>query len=312
MINHSPQGGASTKRILITGGTGMLGADVFSTFGNTPGYEVYSVSRMASGNNKNHLTGDLTDAEKLKVMLRDLQPEIIIHCAAQVNVNACETDKEYADAIHVKATENLAKYSSAKQFIYISTDSVFDGQRGNYSETDVTNPLNYYALTKLRGEEAAARFARHYAIIRTNIIGFHQPIQGSLFEWAYKSLSSNTKIKGFDNVMFNPMYCAILAEKLVQFLGRDFPSGIYNFGASDAISKYEFLRRIAGKFNFDETLITAEKLVNDPEKGAIRPLNTSLNVSKVTGLGLTMPTMDENIDLLYKDFKANNNEGKQV
>ena len=108
------------------------------------------------------------------------------------------------------------------------------------------------------------------------------------------------------------MYCAILAEKLVQFLGRDFPSGIYNFGASDAISKYEFLRRIAGKFNFDETLITAEKLVNDPEKGAIRPLNTSLNVSKVTGLGLTMPTMDENIDLLYKDFKANNNEGKQV
>ena len=287
----------------------MLGASIVSTFKNDAGYQVFSVSRQQRQNEKNNFTVDLTNDNELFRKLRMINPQIIVHCAAQVNVNACETEKEYCFNLHVNATNNLVNYESVRTFIYVSTDAVFDGQRGNYTESDPVNPLNYYAFTKLKGEEVVVQANKVYAIIRTNLIGFKVPLQNSLFEWTFKSLKAGVPIKGFENVLFNPFYCPVLAQRLLELLRINFVSGIYHFGSADAISKFEFLQKIAQAFNFPEALITPEKLINNAGS-AVRPLNTTLNTEKIRSTGLMMPTMEQNVNLLIKDFEQSVAYGK--
>lgn len=290
------------QRILITGGTGMLGLEVRKFFRSKLNYDVFSVSRKPPYQNENNIGVDITKEKELLSVLKKVQPEIIIHCAAEVNVNRCEIERDYVYNLHVNATRNIVEYTSVDKFIYISTDSVFDGQRGNYSETDSVNPLNYYAYTKLKGEEVTINANKNVAVIRTNIIGYHTPLQSSLFEWGYEKLRSNTPINGYENVYFNPLYCTILAQKISELLERQFEPGIYNVAAMDPISKFEFLRSIARQFSFDENLISPVALENKSNNAAFRPLNTTLNTGKVQNLGIALPFMVDNINLLYRNF----------
>ena len=137
-------------------------------------------------------------------------------------MNACEVNREYVYNLHVSSTSQLANFDSVEKFIYISTDSLFDGQKGDYTESDLVNPLNYYAITKSKGEEVVLKSDKQYAVVRTNIIGFHKPLRNSLFEWAYKSLNEKAQIKGFTNVYFNPLCCLVLAQGISELLHREF------------------------------------------------------------------------------------------
>jgi dTDP-4-dehydrorhamnose reductase len=293
---------SNQTRLLVTGATGMLGAEVVKRLKSGLKYRVFSISRKTLQQDDDHFNVDLSNEKALQTVLDKIQPAIIIHCAAEVNVNRCETEKEYVYKLHVAATQNLVQYASLEKFIYISTDAVFDGQRGNYSETDIVNPLNHYAYTKLKGEETVLSANKNSIVLRTNIVGYHIPLQTSLFEWAYKSLSTNTAISGYENVYFNPLYCAVLAEKIAELLELQFERGIYHIGTTDNVSKFDFLRRTAQYFNFSQNLISPVMLDNSPGTGAMRPLNTTLNTDKVQGLGIVLPSIDASINLLFNDF----------
>ncbi|WP_409068649.1 dTDP-4-dehydrorhamnose reductase family protein [Clostridium sp. FAM 1755] len=289
------------QKILITGSTGMLGKSIINDFKDDNRFEVYGISRRINEkvNNYNRVITDITDNDQLIKILRRINPDVIIHCAANTNVDDCSDNKEYTYKLHVEATQTLAEFNS--RYIYISTDSVFDGQKGDYSEEDEINPLNYYATTKLEGERVSLNSNSKTLILRTNIYGFHLEEKNSLVEWALGNLLLDNKINGFNNVYFNPVYVGQLAKIIKKIVTSSNITGILNIGSKEYISKYEFLIRLAEVFNIYINLVIP-KSIDDIKFSVLRPRNTTLKLDKLQHILKEIPSIDEGIKELRKDY----------
>jgi dTDP-4-dehydrorhamnose reductase len=294
------------KRILITGVNGMLGSFVVQEFKkNDATFDVYGVGRSKTNGflpGKQYYELDLLNFTELKRALDDVDPDIIIHCAAEVNLDICERDNAYANQIHRDVTSVLASRDPAKtKLIYISTDSVFDGIAGNYSEEDKVHPLNFYAMSKFNGEEAVRARQENYLILRTNIYGFRKNKGNSLFEWIAGKLSSGETITGFDDLVFNPLYTGQLASLMSDLLKTDY-CGTLNAGCNEFISKYQFAVDVANEFGWDTSLIKRGNSDQFPAK-LERPKNTTLNTNKLRQIAGYVPTFKSGIKQLFTDFQ---------
>ncbi len=289
------------KTVLITGSSGMLGKDIFFVFNSSNKFNVFGLDKIKSEKfpNENQIIEDLTDVSSLMKILTNIKPDIIIHCAAIVNLHVCETNRHLANSLHIESTKLIANFNTKKtKLIYISTDSVFDGKRGNYIETDKTNPLNYYAQSKIFGEDEAKKNPNHL-IIRTNIFGYNIPLKESLAEWAIVNFNQENKISGFTDVIFNAIYTKHFAEILYKVIQLD-ATGTINIASVNNISKYSFLKYLgANYFNkYDLIESSLSKKINFEIK---RPMNTTLNVSKLLKI-TNVPTVEEGIEELVKDY----------
>jgi dTDP-4-dehydrorhamnose reductase len=297
-----------TKNILITGISGMLGMAVYRNFSQYKNYKIFGVTRQFDFvlPNVNMFFGDLSSEQ----FLNSIDPilfEAIIHCSAEVNVNLCETNKELAYQSNVQATQNLFSILQSKKYIYISTDSVFEGLKGNYTESSEVHPLNYYAETKLLGENTIKETVDNHYILRTNIYGFSIPMKKSLFEWAYSELNEGKPINGFRNMYFNPMYVGQLAKCIESFVSNEIPFGTYNVTTDEKISKYNFLLKIAQEFSFPLNAIN-EATFNQNDFVAPRALNTTLDNSKLKSVFKDFDfSFDAGFSMLKSDFMELNN-----
>jgi len=294
--------GAKPK-ILVTGSTGMLGSHIFRFASHLAEYEIHEMGRSNLQNTKNFIACDLTNLSQFEITIDRLRPDFVIHCAANVNVNACETDRPRTYDLHVGTSAILASRQYVRQTIFISTDSVFNGKKGDYKPEDKKDPLNYYSLSKSLAEDQFINSNRNSVVLRTNIFGYNTPLRRSLFEWAYKALKNQEAISGFTNVFFNPLYVKSLAKYIVNsILAKPVNPGIYHFGSADFISKFDFINLVASVFNFDHSLI--KPAVADHEIGGVaRALNTTLNtVGTRKKLGLKFPSVKEDLTSLYNDI----------
>lgn len=285
------------KKLLITGTSGMLGSNIAAEIGSR--YEIFGTYKSYPNPNlKNQTNIDLTDTSKVKSMIDSVMPDIIIHCAALTNVETCEKNHELATATNVTATENLiSALGPKKKVIYISTDSIFDGNRGNYSETDKPHPLNNYAKSKLEGEKCVEHFSDNYIIVRTNMFGWNYVKGQSFAEWIFNSLEKKNTIRMFTDVMFSPINASMLTLLIEKLFNLEL-AGILNIGSRDTISKYDFGIQLAELFDLDKSLI-APISVDDFEFKAKRPKNTSLNVSKAEKLLGLLPTVESGVKEFY-------------
>lgn len=289
------------KKILITGSTGMLGKDIYKVFHNSNNYIVSGTDKIRSNiiPDENQYIGDLTDSEFLSEVITRFNPDVIIHCAAIVNLQLCETDKVLANSVHVESTRLMANINPHKtKLIYVSSDSVFDGEKGNYLETDLTNPLNYYAMSKLMGEEVAKANPYHL-VIRTNIFGYNIPLKKSLAEWALEKFDQGHKLDGFTDINFNAIYTKHFAKILLKLIENDV-IGTINLASANFMSKYSFLKYLGSVYLGGNDLI--ETAIADKMKYDIkRPKNTTLNINKLSQL-MRVPTVEEGIEELIKDY----------
>jgi len=256
----------------------MLGKHIVSLFSTLRGFDVFACDRVAHPgcDEKKQILGDLTSSPFLNSVLCDVKPNVIVHCAAIVDVDACGMDKDAADAIHCGVVRRLSSFNPAlTQFVNISTDSVFDGLQGNYSETDIPNPLNYYAKSKLAGEQIALENNPNSVIIRTNIFGFNYHSGASLVDWALEGLLAGQPIVGFNDVFFNPLYTRQLARCIAEIIEKEF-AGVINIATDERVSKFDFLLRLAQSFNLSLDLIQADT-VESVKFLAPRPKDTFLN-----------------------------------
>ena len=227
-----------------------------------------------------------------------LQPNMsgcLIHCAAATDVDWCEQNEAEAFQLNVEASRRLAAAAkrSGWRFVYISTDSVFDGRSGNYHESDVPQPLNAYARSKLAGEQAAAAEAPDTLIIRTNFYGLGGGKLG-LAGWVMERLSAGAPINGFDDVVFSPLFVGDLCGLILELAGTG-QTGVFHVGSTDRCSKYEFAIRMGQAFGLNASLVAHSALGLLP-RTAERPLNTSLNISKaMRALGRDLPTIEQGI-----------------
>lgn len=277
----------SSKKILISGASGMLGRALKNTLYQKGYKELFSIS-------KNNSSKDLK--EKL------FQQEYLafFHCGAEVNIELCESNKSHAYESNVLYTDFLLKNIKAHQYFYISTDSVYEDNLERKIETSPTKPLNYYALTKLEGEDKVRLYKKNHYIIRTNIFGIESNSKKSLFEWAYSELINNNEIPGYTNVFFNPLFVNHLSEALVCFLEMNIPFGTYNLGSNKKISKLNFIKTIATIFEISNNKIIDTNYVNNVN-GARRPLNTYLDCSKAKS---HLDKFDWNIEKGFKMLKS--------
>lgn len=282
----------------------MLGRYIYRQLSADSENEIYGTGRSNSifSELTDYFQGDLCEVDFIK-SISSIDYDFVIHCAALVNLNLCETDYHLAEAIHVTASENLAKANPNAIFLYISTDSIFNGTPIHRTEVDGAEPLNNYALTKYLGGKAVRENHTKAYDLRLNVYGFKEPLGTSLFEWAYKTMSNNQPINGYDNVTFNPLYAGQIAEVIEHFIKAKPKFGIYNLGCDNGLSKYEFVIKMAAAFNLSESLITKFSADFDTAK-VKRPYHTLLNTNK---LKATFPNLDlsfeRGFEMLKKDIE---------
>lgn len=282
-------------KAFITGISGLLGANLAKTLpASTQILGTYNTHPVEFNQpNINTIKLDLTNLQETENAIAQFQPDVIIHCAAITNVDWCETNKEATTKAHVEVTEHLAKIAKRlrSKFVYISTDSVFDGAKGNYSEQDTPNPVNFYARTKLQGEEAA-RMNPDTIIIRTNMYGWNAQDKKSLAEWVLANLQDKKPMDGFTDIIFSPMLVNRISRSIQYLLDKNF-TGTINLNSTDALNKYEFACRVAETFGHPKTNITPK--TSDGVFKVPRPKNTTLNTSIAKQLGVPLATIREDL-----------------
>jgi len=272
------------KKVLITGGIGQLGAELSSALKDN--YFVITTSKQNStmnSLNNNIVKLDISKRENVKEVLSKFNPNIIINCGALTNVDECQMNKNYARQINVQGLANLITYSSSNtKIVQISTNYVFDGKEGPYSELDSTFPINYYGRTKLESENILRGSNREYLIIRTNVV--YSAIlkkYNNFVSWVYNNLKNKSEINVCTDQISNPAWTKPLVIAINQLLIFG-AAGLYNFGSGDYLSRYDFAKKIAKTFKLDNSLINPI-LTSEMEFVAERPLNCGLTTDKITG-----------------------------
>ena len=222
--------------------------------------------------------GELVDVRKIKTvadLVGKTNPDTIINCAAVTDLDMIEGDPRDAYSTNSDGAGNVARIAAkhSKRLIHISTDSVFDGKRGDYVEGDKPNPVNEYAKSKKLGEDLVMKNSSNYVVVRTNFYGNNADSK-FLFNWVLDNLRRGRKFSGFGNITFNPLEIENLAAGLLELASSKY-TGILHMGADRKYSKYEFARAIAQKLGYNTGLIAKKELM-DGETAARRPHDTTL------------------------------------
>lgn len=291
------------RKILITGVSGLLGNNlcfhfrkksrVYGTFYNHPvcieGAQLYGV--------------DLRNYDETRRLAKEICPDVVIHCASRTDVDKMEEDREGAWQANVLATRTMvdALRDVDCKIVYISTDSVYGGSKGPYKESDAAEPCNWYGRTKLDGE-TVVRGEKRPLILRTNLYGWNIQEKESLSEWFLSRLRSGKETIGFSDARFSSIYTFSLARIINECIEKNI-EGVYNCACRDACSKFDFGKRIAGLFNFDDNLILGGSIASANLK-ARRGHDLRLDVSKLeTVLGRRFPDIDESLREFHSDWK---------
>jgi len=268
-------------RILITGASGLLGTKVCE-ISLSRNYEVYSAYNAHKPLYGNPIRFDVSNNDVVEKAFRKIRPEAVVHAAALTNVDKCELEKELAWKINVEGTENIAKLCKKHDafLVYISTDYVFNGESGMYKETDEPSPINYYGLTKLKGEEKVKATVDEFCIARTSVIYGSIPAAGKInfALWLLEKLKKKEKVKIVTDQWNTPTLNTNLASMILEVIERKI-TGTYHLAGATRISRYEFAKLIAKNFGLDEQLIMPT-LSNQLKWTAKRPKDSSLNTQK--------------------------------
>ena len=221
---------------------------------------------------------DITDRESVFDMVRKFKPAVIIHPAANVNVDFCQDHQDEARRVNVEGTRNLveAGLTVGARFVFFSTDYVFDGERGPYSENDPTGPCNFYGQTKLEAENLIIQSDVHHLILRlTLIIGNRSKFVRNLESYLKKGQAVKCPI----NVYANPITLERLTGMVVKLVDLE-AEGLFHLGGEEYISRAALARKIAEQKGLDQSLIQECPFV-ELGKSASRPLRGGLKTDKI-------------------------------
>lgn len=218
-------------------------------------------------------TIDITDRAELKRVVMPKMPKAIINAAAMTNVDACETDKRLAWTLNVTLVENLIRVARVADahLVHFSTDYVFDGEKGPYTETDIPSPVNYYGKSKLAGENALAIAGIESTVIRTNVVYGPTGPRPDFVRWVLQALDERRPIKVVTDQYSNPTYVDDLAEAVIRIIERK-RTGLYHVGGADYLSRYEFAVRIAEVFKVDPSTLIEPITTHELQQPARRPM----------------------------------------
>ncbi|MEM6646626.1 MAG: dTDP-4-dehydrorhamnose reductase [Bacteroidota bacterium] len=251
------------QRVLITGANGLLGQALVRGMSRFAHYDVLATARddqpRFSGGSCGYAPFDITDAEERRRLFLDFTPDVVINCAAMTQVDACETERDRCWQINVDAVAGLAQQclQHGSRLIQVSTDFIFSGEGGPYTEKARPKPVNYYGKSKQGGENAVRGAGLdQWGIARTVLVfGLTEGItRSNIVLWVVDKLSKGEPIHVVTDQWRTPTYAPVLAEgieRMVRFKKYD----TYHLSGREYLSVYAFARLIADVFELDAELI---------------------------------------------------------
>jgi dTDP-4-dehydrorhamnose reductase len=258
-------------RVLVTGASGFIGKQFMETFRGD------SVTGLRYSRPKLGLVElDLKDPIAVGARMKMLRPEVVIHCAARPSVDWCELHREEACAINLLPVKFLAEKCAhlGARLVFLSTDYVFDGFGGPYSEDDPANPINEYGRLKLEGERAISHLTDRYLIIRTtNVYGFDWESKNFLMA-NLPRLARGERVRVASDQFGNPTavkdLCSVVRELITSGC-----TGTFHVAGPDLVNRAEWLRHAAHTFGLNHRLISGVS-TGELDQAAPRPKRSGL------------------------------------
>ncbi len=294
--------------MLIIGAGGQVGAKLVEV-GVRERHEVYGgyVTRQPPVDREHRVKLDKTQRTESSRAFSQARPEVVVDTAALTNVDYCENHQDEAWRVNVEGSGNIARLCTefGSKLVHVSTDYVFDGEKGSYLEEDTPAPVNYYGLTKAAAEERSLKACPNTLIVRPSIIyswtpqrevemGGGKPLNFAM--WIIKKLANDEPVKIVGDQYNSPTLADSLAEGILQSVKQDL-RGILHLAGGSRLSRYEFVVRLAQTLGLDTKLVQ-EVRTEDMKWLARRPRDSSLSVEKAKRLGLLVPEIGEALQRL--------------
>ena len=275
-------------RVLVVGGSGFVGRHLMNYF---------SSQGTSQSGEAGFIRMDIRDPETTRNVLKQIAPDLVINASGMTNVDYCESHGE--DAISINAYSvgmlaNAAEECGAK-LCHISTDYVFSGEKGNYSEDDDTGPINAYGRSKLMAEKELQ--GRKCIIIRIST-PYGVNLSGkkvTFMDFVISSLRSGKKVRIVTDQYTTPTYTGDIPVTIGRLFSLN-KTGIYHLGSTECISRHSFAELLADVFSLDSDLIEPVK-TTEMGFAAKRPLNTCMNVSKISEI-IELNSIRKNLEVI--------------
>jgi dTDP-4-dehydrorhamnose reductase len=264
---------AGQGKVWVTGAGGLIGSYLVRLAGKyAPGWKVVPLTRADL---------DLTDFAAVERRFQTERPQLIIHCAAMSKTLECQANPAIARKINVEATAFLAGLAAEADFIFFSTDMVFDGRKGNYVETDAVNPLSVYGETKVAAEAAIAVNRRHI-VVRTSLNSGTSPGGRSAYNEQFRAVwEAGKPLRLFHDEYRSPMSATVTARAVWE-LAASPRGGIWNLAGAERLSRLQIGELLAARH--PELVARLESRSRLEYQGPPRPGDTALNCAKIQAL----------------------------
>ncbi|GAB5518273.1 MAG: dTDP-4-dehydrorhamnose reductase [Rhodothermales bacterium] len=251
------------RRVLITGANGLLGQALVRWMCQFPQYDVLATGRDAAPRFPRTSCGytpfDITNDAQRRQLFLDFTPDVVVNCAAMTQVDTCETERQRCWQINVDAVTGLAQQclQHGAKLIQVSTDFIFDGEDGPYTEKAHPIPVNYYGKSKLAAENAVRGAGLdQWGVTRTILLYGTAPglSRSNIVLWVVDKLTKGEPIHVVTDQWRTPTYAPDLAEGIERMIRFD-KYGTYHLSGREFLSIYDFALLIADVFELDASLV---------------------------------------------------------
>jgi dTDP-4-dehydrorhamnose reductase len=299
------------KTILITGSNGLLGQKLVKLIHESGVFKLVATARGENRIQKVkgfvYASMDITNEAEVNAVFDEYKPDYVIHGAAMTNVDQCEDEKEACLALNVSAVDYIVKACEKHNsfLCHVSTDFIFDGIDGPYTEEAEPNPVSFYGESKLKGEEIVTNSSLKWAIARTILVyGITEEMSRSnIILWVKNSIEGKKPIQVVDDQWRSPTLAEDLAMGCYLIVQKE-AEGVFNISGSDVLNPYEMAIKTADFFDLDKSFITRTDGSKFQQK-AKRPPKTGFVIDKAQRvLGYNPVSFDEGIAVLADQIKS--------
>ena len=298
-------------KVLITGSNGLLGQKLLHKLRVDNSMELIATSigenRVSETSGYTYFDLDITDNTAVEQIISEQKPDVVINTAAMTNVDLCEEKKVECDDLNLNAVKYLAD-SCLKidaHLIQISTDFIFDGKDGPYSEEDEPNPLSYYGLSKLKSEQLLQAHSVKWTVLRTIIVfGVGEYLsKGNIVLWAKGALEKRDPLNVIDDQFRAPTLAEDLADICI-LAAKKKALGIFNASGKDIMSIYEIVETIAKHYGYSIDNLNKISTATLNQK-AVRPAKTGFILDKsINELGYNPHSFEECLTIVDQQLKT--------
>jgi len=266
-------------KALVIGASGQVGTELMRLLSASP--DTPALGTYASHPQPGLERMDITDTASVATMFDNYEPDTVFLCSAMPHVDACEEKPALTRKVNVEGAAKTAAACASRgaRLVFVSTDYVFDGEKGNYTEEDTPRPINVYGQSKLDAESRVLALCRNAAVARTAMVYSYNTASPNFAMQLLNNDKKGAKMRVAEDMYANPTYAPDLAMMLLK-LALSGQTGIFHAAGSQRVSRLEFALKACEVLGLNKSFIEPVAFAQLTTKAA-RPLDSSLDISKL-------------------------------